>query len=380
MNIKLTFILLVVSVSSAFADLKYNPISFKLRTDKESYYEGEKITFLIEITNENKENSYPVLVPHTQNTGQKLFYLNLYDKAENTSILRATEDKELKMMVHDTGSVKIKYLKPLEKIVIPIYLNDFENYYNYHTQNSSHHSFGVPVFAGHYKIDVCFNPNGIPLADSIYSFYDLFGHEADPSSEGIPMPEEGLHTNKIELKIKRSAAKEVSIERKKFYISDKEREGTYWYYRDSIGKGGSNPRLAHITNIPPDSAELAKGEYFYSYFPGQYAEYVVRYDDGDIKEYRKFRNSCPTYLYTEKYNANKQKIEYAVQLPDKRFYKIVYNQPGNRVNYESYCSEDGTVCVMTIYKYNKKGELTGKKTMQHEPCLMKEIETTQNGF
>ena len=79
-------------------------------------------------TNHDKEKSHPVLLPHTQNTGQKLFYLNAYDKAQNTLLLRYTEDKMLNMMVHDTGSVKIKYLKPLEQIVIPIYLNDFENY------------------------------------------------------------------------------------------------------------------------------------------------------------------------------------------------------------------------------------------------------------
>ena len=87
-------------------------------------------------------------MPHTQNTGQKLFYLNLYDKANNTLLLRATEDKNLNMMVHDTGTAQIKHLKPQEQVVIPIYLNDFVNYYSYHTQNSSHHSFGVPLFAG----------------------------------------------------------------------------------------------------------------------------------------------------------------------------------------------------------------------------------------
>ena len=153
------------------ANLKYHPINFSLSTDKESYYEGEKITFNITITNTSKEKTYPVLLPHTQNTGQKLFSLNLYDKAKNTMLLRATEDKVIKMMVHDTGTVQIRYLKPLEQIVIPIYLNDFENYYNYHTQTNSHHSFGVPIFAGVYKVNVSYNPNGILLGNNIYNYY-----------------------------------------------------------------------------------------------------------------------------------------------------------------------------------------------------------------
>jgi len=110
---------------TALADLKYRPVSFKLSTEKESYYEGEKITFLITITNNDKTNAYPVLLPHTQNSGQKLFYLNLYDKANNTLLLRATEERMLNMMIHDTGSVQIRYLKPLEQIVISIYLNEF---------------------------------------------------------------------------------------------------------------------------------------------------------------------------------------------------------------------------------------------------------------
>lgn len=97
------------------------PVSFHIRSDKEFYYEGEKMTFYITITNRDKNNAYAVLLPHTQNTGQKLFYFSLYDKAKNTNLLRAREDRTITMMVHDTGSVKIRYLQPLEQIVVPLY-------------------------------------------------------------------------------------------------------------------------------------------------------------------------------------------------------------------------------------------------------------------
>lgn len=63
--------------SIAMANLKYHQVSFVISTDKDSYYEGEKITFNITITNTSKEFPYPVLLPHTQNVGQKLFYLNV---------------------------------------------------------------------------------------------------------------------------------------------------------------------------------------------------------------------------------------------------------------------------------------------------------------
>ena len=71
----LAFTVLIINYH-VWASLKYHPISFVLNTDKDSYYEGEKITFNITITNTSKETSYPVLLPHTQNIGQKLFYIN----------------------------------------------------------------------------------------------------------------------------------------------------------------------------------------------------------------------------------------------------------------------------------------------------------------
>jgi hypothetical protein len=368
----ITTCLCLVLALNAMADLRYQPIRFSLSTDKESYYEGEKITFNITITNTDKKQTFPVLIPHTQNVGQKLFFLNLYDKANNTMILRATEDRMLNMIVHetDTGSVKIKYLKPLEQIVIPISINDSENYFNYHTQNSSHHSFGVPVFAGHYKVNVVYNPHGIALGDSIYNYYDFF-HGDLPNNGKLAMSVGGDMSHFIPLKIRRSADTVVSIERTKYYIkTDGDR---YLYFSEKMDKIITDERCVHITNLPVDSFSLPKGEYFYSYFKGLYAEYIVRFDDGDIREYRKYRNNCPTYLYTEKYNDFKQKTLYAIQLPDQRFYSVTYGQPENKIHQESYCSADGTLCNVTTYIYNKKGKLVNKKMHQTQPCLEAKI-------
>lgn len=286
-TILLTFLILVIN-KIAFGYLKYHPISFTLSTDKESYFEGEKITFNITITNTDKENTYPVLLPHTQNVGQKLFYLNAYDKANNTMLLRYTEDKMLNMMVHDTGTVQIRYLKPLEQIVVPIYLNDFENYFNYHTQNASHHSFGVPLFAGIYKVNVTYNPNGIALGDSIYSYYNDFDKNIPHNGKQL-MPEQGQITQMIDLKIKRSSDSLVSIERRKYYINT---DGHRYYYHSSYTpKISTDTSCHHITDLPPDSCSM-KNEYFYSYFYDQYAEYINRFDDGDFREYRRFSDWC----------------------------------------------------------------------------------------
>ena len=362
-TILLTLMTLVVN-KNTFAYLPYHPVTFLLSTDKESYYEGEKITFNITITNTDRENSYPVLLPNTQNVGQKLFYLNAYDKATNTLLLRYTEDRMLKMMVHDTGTVQIRYLKPLEHIVVPIYLNDFENYFNYHTQNASHHSLGVPLFAGIYKVNVTYNPNGIALGDSIYDYYNDFDKNISNNGKQF-MLEQGQITQMIDLKIKRSADTIVNIERQKYFI--KTNGYNYFYFNKYVAEINTNDGCVHITTLPPDSCSI-KNEYFSNHFKDLYNEYIVRFDDGDIREYRRFTDWCPEYLFTERYNEFKQKTHYEMQLPDKRFYSISYHQPSGTIHQETYCSEDGTLCNVTTYIYNKKGELVKKKFEQTEPC------------
>lgn len=373
MKIFLSLLLIWAFSFNLFADLKYHPIKFELSTEKEYYYEGEKITFFITITNSDKEKTHPVLIPHTQNVGQKLFYLNLYDKANNTFLLRATEDKMLNMMVHDTGTVKIVYLKPLEKMVIPIYLNDFDNYYSYHTQNSSHHSFGVPLFAGIYKVNITYNPYGIALGDSIYNYYHHT--ETDlPNNGKLPMWSTGDLSQTMNLKIRRSNDTIISIERDTFYIKT---DGYYYYYMSEyVPTITTDLRCIHISNLPADSCSVPKSEYFYSHFTNLYAEYMSRFDDGDILEYRKFTDYCPDYLYTERYNEQKQKVLYQCQLPDKRFYSVTYLQPQNSIEEESYCIPNGTKCTVTTYKYDKQGILIKKKQTETEPCVEIELEGT----
>lgn len=371
-TIKTSILLLLCTMlcNPAHADLQPRYIRFTISTDKETYVEGEKITFNITITNTDKENTHPVLIPHTQNVGQKLFYLNVYDKANNTLLLRYTEDQALTMMIHDTGTVQIRYLQPLEQIVVPIYLNDFENYFSYHTQNASHHSLGVPLFAGIYKARITYNPNGIALGDSIYNYYNDTDTEL-PKNGKQAIPVNGDLSNFCTIKIRRSHDTIVHIERKKYYIkTDGHR---YYYLSENVPTITTDTRCHHITNLPPDSFSI-RDEYFYSHFNDLYAEYINRFDDGDIREYRKFSDWCPDYLYTERYNDVKQKTYYALQLPDKRFYSASYHQPGGSIHQETYCSADGTQCNVTTYIYNKKGELIRKEVSQTQPCLEVELD------
>jgi hypothetical protein len=60
-SISMIILLLILTVNVR-ADMKYHSISFVLSVDKESYYQGEKITFLITISNTDKESRLMALV------------------------------------------------------------------------------------------------------------------------------------------------------------------------------------------------------------------------------------------------------------------------------------------------------------------------------
>ena len=350
------------------ANLKQHPVTFSLSLSKPSYYEGDRITLLITITNTDKENSHRVLLPHTQNVGQKLFYLNVYDKAENTQLLRYAEEKTFSGNVRDTGKVIIKLLKPLEQVVVPIYLNGDKNG---DTEVALQHGFDVPLFAGVYKLQLVYQPNGITLGDSIYSYYNDFD-KITPASGKLLFPETGIVSPALQLKIKRSSDTLVTIEGQNYFI--KTNGHYYFYFNQYVETITTDWRCVHITSLLPDSCSTNKVEYFYSQFKDLHNEYVLRFEDGDIKEYRRFAGYCPDYLFTEKFNDFKQKILHQERLPDKRFYSISYHQPSGTINEENYCSSDGTLCNTTTYVYDKNGQFLKKKVTQTQPCVEIELE------
>ena len=229
----------------------------------------------------------------------------------------------------------------------------------------------MPLFAGKYKVNIIYNPFGIALGDSIYSYYGDFKEPSESSK--LAMHENGQQSNMVELIIKRSADTIVSIENHKYYI--KTDGHYYYYYSENVKEIISDLRLIHASSLPADSFTMAN-EYYYSHFKNLYSEFITRFDDGDIKEYRKYRDACPEYLFTEKYDDFKNKVLFACQLPDKRFYKITYHQPSNNIHQESYCSPDGSMCILTTYIYNRKGKFIKKKTSQSNPC--RDIELQEN--
>jgi hypothetical protein len=348
---------------TAYADLKYLPLKFELKTDKEIYKEGEIISLKIVISNIDKHHNYPVLVPKSGNNGLKLFYLEVYDVAKNTSLMRYQEEKTNNIN-QEKSAYEIRYLKPLESIEIPFYLNETD------TSSIFNHQIGVPLFAGIYQFRINYQTLGIKEASPIFHFYN-HSEEEIPLDGKMAMPSSGLLSNFLQIKIKRTSDTIVNISGKNYYI--KPNGDRHLYLTENLAQIVTDERCVHITNIPPDSCS-ANREYFYSYFKDLYTEYVNRFNDGDIIEYRKFRNECPDYLYTEKFNENKQKTFWALQLNDKSFYKVSYIQPGDKLEQETFCTFQGTSCKVITYIYDKNGILKNTKTELFEECMEVEID------
>jgi hypothetical protein len=348
---------------SVYADLKYQALKFELKTEKEIYKEGEKISLRIRISNTDKTRQFPVLIPKVNHKGAKLFYLQVYDRANNSPVLRYSE-KRNEESNQNNSAYEIRYLKPLEAIEIPFYLNEND------TNSAFNHFLEVPLFAGIYKLRINYQTFGISEASPIFHYYN-HSEEEIPYDGKMAMPSSGLFSNFIQIKVKRAHDSIVDIAGKKYFI--KPHGDRYLYLTENLPQIVTDERCIHITNIPPDSCS-ANREYFYSYYKDLYAEYVNRFDDGDIIEYKKFRNECPDYLYTEKFNENKQKTYWALQLNDKSFYKVSYIQPGDKLEQETFCTFQGTSCKVITYIYDKNGILKTTKTELTEECVEVELD------
>ncbi|MFY8020565.1 MAG: hypothetical protein ACOVP1_05185 [Bacteroidia bacterium] len=357
------FCFLIFFSHAVYADLKYQPIKIELKTEKDMYQEGDIIALKIVIHNTDPSRTYPFLLPKkNKSNGQKLFYVEVYDRAKNSSILRYSEDRKTSSTLNN-GDYEIKNLRPLESIEIPFYLNETDTSFIFN------HQIGAPLFAGIYQFRINYQTFQIKEATNLFHYYN-HSEEEFPDDGKIAMSSSGLFSNFLQIKIKRTADTVVNIAGKNCFI--KPNGDRYLYLTENLKEIVTDERCMHITNIPPDSFAVNR-EYFYSYFKNNYAEYVNRFDDGDVIEYRKFRDECPDYLYTEKFNENKQRIFWAYQLSDKSFYQVSYKQPGSQIEQETYCSFTGTNCKEITYYYGKNGEFKSTKTIFKEKCVEVEI-------
>jgi hypothetical protein len=329
------------------------PLQIELQCEQNRYAEGQPMRFTLIITNTSTQENYPIVLPAEGSGAAGLFFFNMYDKAKNTTILRYSES----CPSLDTGKTNLLWLKPQQQIRIPLTLNA-------DTGTPSHqiHRFDQPIFAGAYFFSVRYQPKG-RQHDSLYWFFDSY---AKRKAGTYFMPSEGLNSQTCLLSVFRTSDTLVNIDGKPYFIkTDGHR---FYYFSEWLNTITTDTRCVHITNLPPFTSELPGGEYYYSHF-NDFAEYIRRFDDGDVQEYRKFSDFCPSYLFTEVFDEQKRRTLLAYQMPDTRFYRAEYQQPGNLLIRESLCSQTGTSCRETTFKYDLQGKQVQSKCINTQPCV-----------
>jgi hypothetical protein len=374
MKIVLQIFLLILFFCRANADIPYMPLVFSLITGKEIYTEGERIDFILTIKNTDKTNAYPLILPHTQNTGKKLITISLnepYQKYHDGILELATEDRNINMFVHDTGHVKIIQLQAGDSVQIPFYINDFENYYSYHTQIASHHQLEPPPFVGEYWVHCFYNPIGILGADTLYNY--VMSTNDDVPNNGKTIIWQGGVSATCNLKIAKAPAGIINIQGIKYICKDLSVHEKYNEYNRF------DYYLPEDTLSSVAMAECKVGTYnkftnrFY-YFNKQstIAYAIMRNDTGSIINYWKYRSACPTDIYKVSYNTKGKKIYLGQRWYDGTVHKSYWDANGLNIIRTEIFSADEKINTTTIYTYSLKNKLLEEKKMEiKDPCILR---------
>jgi hypothetical protein len=366
-------LLLIVICIKAKADLPYMPLQFALTTSKTIYTEGEKIDFYLCIKNTDKQKAYPIALPHTQNIGKKLITITLnepWQKYHDGILEVATEDANINMMVHDTGSIKIMYLQAGDSVIIPFYINDFENYYSYHTQIASHHKLEPPPFVGEYWVHCNYNVQAVIGADTLYNFINSTND--NPPNNGKMTMWSSMAIATCELKIAKAPAGIINIQGVKYICKDLSVHEKYNEYNRF------DYYLLDDTATSVAMAECKVGTYnkftnrFY-YFNKQtsIAYATMRNDTGTITNYWKYRSNCPTDIYKVSYNAQGKKTYQGMRWYDGTVHQNYWDESGFKKIREEIFSADEKTKTITTYIYNKKNEpIKEETTIVENPCIM----------
>jgi hypothetical protein len=346
---------------NVIADMPYMPLSFDLKTVKEIYDEGEMVEFILTITNTDKTKTYPVVTPSSQNGGLKLIHLDIYDRAKNVFIKRAFENREMSMFIKSIGINGIVYLKPGEKITIPFYWNNHSQPNASYSKPASHHILNVPLFVGEYLVVANYSPKGV--ADSLYHFLQNTDEEQVPNKINFMGIGESA---KCTLKIKKAPLGKILIQGVEYNCVQYHKDDYYHYYADSASQKSYNPTHAVSTNIGSYNVI----NYEYSSYINLYNEYIKRFSNGNIQEYRRFGNSCPSPIFERRFNDS----GILVYAADKLHYgsvKIIHYYEDQKILKEEFYSADAKLLTITEFIYNKTGGLRRKEITQRiDPCIV----------
>lgn len=155
----------------ANVDLKYMPLGFTVTNTTPVVEEGETISLELRITNNDKDSTWPVMIPGADNSGRKVFFLTAYtvnDKNFYTEIAREDISDQPALSGSVCGNAKVIQLKPGAHIDVKIKLH---SYPHDKEQPAERHWFAKPLTAGSYQLMVWYHPWGnVPF--DLYTYSD----------------------------------------------------------------------------------------------------------------------------------------------------------------------------------------------------------------
>jgi hypothetical protein len=356
-----TSALLLLIAFSAKADLPFMPFQFELRTAKEIYLEGERVDFILTVTNRDPSRTWPLLLPGQMSAGAKLIYLRVWDVAANLYVLRAKEDRMMQMNTKQLGDYEIKHLKPGEKISYEFCWNDETD--NVYSSTASHHIFDFPLFTGEYNVEMIYNPQGTSAGDTLYHF--LNNTEGEQSTTKVNFLTGGGGA-RCSLKIAKSTLTNIRVQGYQLTIKH-EREDGYFYYRSD-----DSSNYMHYVEATPGSTK-ASGRYYTYVKELPLSEFVTRFDNGNIRQYRKFKNDCPTEVLERDFNEMGMLIRKADRLQNGEVVIINYNLNGT-INTEEIYTADAKQRKLFTYSYSLNGNSRRKTEVFENPCVMHLLE------
>lgn len=357
------FFLLLLSAFQAKADIPFLPLKFSLEIRSYDYKEGEQIYLDLVIKNTDETRAHSILVPNDNKNLSRLLKVKIYDKD-----LQAYVERYETKVANDfkVDGLSLQFLAPKQEIRIPITLLDT-------SEIESSLSLNVPLFAGKYKIQVEYYPKIVEVFKSAFYFVEAFDGEISDDSQNsdkTPILSTSV-TNFINLTIVRNESSQVKIGKELFFIHFDKESQRYFYYRTPRNEIVSDTNLIHLTNLKPGQSE-SENEYLYNHFSPVFAEAIMRYPNGKIREYRKFKDTCPIDLKKMEFNENGILVTFALQ--DEESYSIIksnFKGFGNEYVYHYNLKTKKVQINTSEYDHNGKILWSKQEFIDEDPCLMK---------
>lgn len=192
----LSLLTLLLFTQSSKADLYQIGLSLKLECLQPTFDKDDVVQFNLTLSNATNK-SHTVLLPGSQNKGHKLLHFSFYRVNNNfyTEVYR--ESVLIDMNIKSIGSSTFKHLTPGESTIVPLFLNDKENYKKHIEAN--HPMPDLPP--GKYEVLVWYSPWEDSLSKYVYHKVSDFKTERTFDPEKINLPEGSLNSNYVTVNI-----------------------------------------------------------------------------------------------------------------------------------------------------------------------------------